>query len=118
MQLSWITCGEGRWCLLEHLDLSSIRTTEGVYVIWRAGFPSRVVRVGQGNIAGRLALHRADPEIMQHSEKGRLLVTWAAVPRDADRDGIVRFLLDRYRPLTGDANPVVVPLQVNLPGAA
>jgi len=118
MELSWIRRADGRWCSLEHLDLSRIKTTAGVYVIWHAGMPSRVVRVGQGNIVSRLAVHRADPEIMQYGVKGRLLVTWAAVARDADRDGIVRFLLDRYRPLTGGANPVVIPIRVNLPGAA
>jgi len=118
MQISWITCGEGNWCSLEHLDLSAIRTTEGVYVIWHAGRPSRVVIVGQGNIARRLALHRADPEVMQYSSRGRLLVTWAAVSNDADRSGIERFLVESYRPLVADAPRAVVPLAVNFPGAA
>jgi len=118
MQISWIRSVDGGWCSLEHLDLLSIRTTTGVYVIWHAGRPSRVVHVGQGNIARRLALHRADPEIIQYNRKGRLFVTWAAVSSDADRSGIARFLADRYRPLVADAPRVVVPVAVNLPGAA
>jgi hypothetical protein len=118
MQISWITCGEGRWCSLEQLDLLSIKTTVGVYVIWHAGRPSRVVHVGQGNIARRLALHRADPQIMQYRERGRLLVTWAAVSNDADRVGIERFLVENYRPLVANSPRAVVPLAVNFPGAA
>ncbi|GAB4361055.1 MAG: hypothetical protein Kow0026_23880 [Oricola sp.] len=118
MRITWITCGDGRWCSLERLDLSAIRAATGVYVIWHRGQPGRVVCVGQGNIAERLAGHRADPAVMQHGGAGGLLVTWAAVSGGADRDGIVRYLADRYRPLVSDAHPVVVPVEVNLPGAA
>lgn len=118
MRLSWITCGEGRWCSLDQLDLSAIRTTTGVYVIWHAGRPSRVVRVGHGNIAERLRQDRDDPEVTRFRERGRLLVTWAAVSGDSDREGIVRFLADRFAPLAADVHRVVVPLEVNLPGAA
>ena len=43
--LKWITHDtDGNWCSLDHLDLSAIQET-GVYIIWHAGDPSRVVRI-------------------------------------------------------------------------
>lgn len=116
-QVRWITCGnDGRWCALETIDLSKV-TAQGVYVIWHEGNPGRIVKVGQGEIADRLCKHRADLEILQYGGIGRLRVTWATVPI-SHRNGVERFLADRYQPLVGDAYPDVVPIEVNLPGAA
>jgi hypothetical protein len=43
----------GVWLSLTQINLSNVRAS-GVYIIWHGGNPSRVVRVGQGDIAGRL----------------------------------------------------------------
>lgn len=111
--VTWTKCGNGTsWCPLETVDLSNVETT-GVYVIWHAGNPAKVVRIGQGDIAARLMAHRADPKILKYREKGKLLVTWAAVPA-RHLDGVERFLANQYSPLIGDAFPNVAPIPVNL----
>ena len=86
----------------------------GVYVIWHSGTPGRVVRVGQGDVAARLYVHQSDPKILAYKANGVLLVTWAEVPKQADRHGIERFLANHYGPLIGDAWPDVTPIPVNL----
>ncbi len=112
MQLNWKTCGDNRhWCNLRKLKLDN-NNDKGVYMIWHTGDPSRVVRVGQGNIAERLTDHRNNNEILTY---GELLVTWAVVPSKSDRDGIERHLADEWRPLVGDAFPNTVPIAVNSP---
>ena len=111
LQLDWIKCNNGNsWCPLTGVDLSSV-STNGVYIIWHSGNPSRVVRVGQGDIANRLSAHRNDPAITQYPG---LWVTWAAVPA-AQRDGVERYLGDTWRPLVGDAFPNAHPIAVNSP---
>ena len=117
--VTWVKCGTGaNWCPLQTLDMASISGTPiGVYVIWHEGTPSRVVRVGQGNIVDRLSVHRNDDKITKYRSFGTLRVTWASVPKKADRDGIERYLANHYGPLVGDAWPDVVPIAVNLPGS-
>jgi hypothetical protein len=113
--LKWKTCGDdGHWCSFDTLKLSTVKD-QGVYVIWYAGNPSRVVRVGQGEVAVRLAEHRNDLDITQHRINGPLKVTWADVPV-SHRNGVERYLANRYSPLVGDAYPDVPPIVVNLPG--
>ena len=110
LQLTWVTCqGQGAlqppvWCELNRLDLSTIRETDGVYVIWHGGNPGRVVRVGQGNIANRLSAHRNDPQITAYARFGTLFVTWAAVPA-AQLDGVERYPGDLLRPQVAGAFP-------------
>ena len=112
--LEWIKCDDPpKWCPLETVDLSGV-TAKGVYIIWRAGKPSRVVYVGQGVIAERLAVHRKDTEILVHAENGILRVTWAAVPA-TQRAGVERHLADRWPPLVGGAFPDVAPIPVHSP---
>lgn len=112
----WKTCGnDGHWCSFDKLDLNSVGDAVGVYIIWHAGNPSRVVRVGQGKVADRLAAHRQDQEVTQYRAKGTLRVTWAAVPKASDRDGIERYLADKWTPLVGDAWPDAAPIAVNSP---
>jgi hypothetical protein len=115
LNVKWAQYANGGWPALNSVDLSNV-TTEGVYVIWQAGQPGRVVRVGQGNIQDRLCCHRADDNVLAHANPG-LLVTWAAVPVDY-RDSVERFLAVHYTPLAGDRWPNVPPVAVNLPGAA
>jgi hypothetical protein len=112
--LDWVMCGSGQnWCPLMTVNLREVRVI-GVYVIWHGGNAPRVVRVGQGDIAERLARHRTDRQIVQYQCRGPLMVTWAAVPR-ADLDGVERFLADQLQPLIGDAFPNVRPIAVNTP---
>lgn len=114
LTLSWVKCGEGTsWCPLETVNLTNV-TTHGVYIIWHEGNPSRVVRIGQGDIAARLAAHRFDLEILRYRRIGALRVTWAAVSA-VQRDGVETYLADQYPPLVGDAFPHAVPIAVNSP---
>ncbi len=113
LSVNWRKCGDdGHWCNLEKLDLNM--KSSGVYIIWHEGNPSQVVRIGQGTIADRLAVHRNEPEITGYGEIGLLLVTWAAVSA-AQRDGVERYLADCLHPLIGDAFPDVEPIAVNDP---
>ena len=117
ISVSWMKCGsDGHWCDLELLDLKTVTGT-GVYVIWHEGNPARVVRIGQGDIASRLGVHRQDPAILAYKKYGRLRVTWASVPAH-HLDGVERYLANTRPPLIGDAFPVAAPLAVNSPFAA
>lgn len=117
VKVNWIKCGDDHhWCSLENLNLSNI-SDFGVYIIWHEGNPSRVVRVGQGDIADRLEAHRKNPTILAYRKYGTLRVTWAAVPV-GQRDGVERYLADQWTPLVGDAFPDVDPIAVNSPFAA
>ena len=114
LNLGWIKCDEGRqWCPLESVNLSGV-TAKGVYIVWHEGNPGRVVRIGQGDIAGRLKDHRDDPQILTFSKQGILRVTWAAVSA-AQRDGVERYLADQWPPLVGDVFPDAAPIAVNAP---
>jgi hypothetical protein len=113
LNLKWAQCEGGVWCDFMRVNLDGV-SAEGVYVIWHVGNPGKVVRVGQGSIAQRLRAHRADPAITKY---GNMKVTWAVVAAH-NRDGVERYLADRYSPLVGDAFPNAVPVAVNLPGAA
>ena len=86
-------------------------SAKGVYVIWYNGSPGRVVRIGQGDIAARIGIHRNDAKITGYPN---LLVTWAAVPA-AQMDGVERYLANTWHPLVGDAFPDVQPIVVNSP---
>ena len=111
--VTWVKSTTNTWLPLETVDLSEVKSS-GVYVIWYAGNPGQVVRVGQGDIADRLTAHRNDKAVLAYKTNGMLLVTWAAVP-ESRVDGVERFLADHYRPLVGDRYPEVAPIVVNLP---
>ena len=114
LSVEWIKCGDGQnWCSLEAVNLSDV-TGHGVYIIWHAGDPSQVVRIGQGDIADRLAKHRIDPEITVYAGRGTLLATWASVSV-AQLDGVEKYLAHQWNPLVGDAFPNVAPIAVNSP---
>ena len=113
LNVSWTKCGTGNWCPLASVDLSQV-SAQGVYIIWHAGNPGRVVRVGQGDIAARISAHRNDWSIMRYASDGALYVTWAAVSAQY-RDGVERYLANTWRPLVGDAFPNAVPVAVNSP---
>jgi len=112
--LIWKKCGQdNHWCNLQLLDLSSIDEV-GVYIIWHEGNPSRVVRIGQGVISERLREHRGNPEITKYAAYGTLRVTWASVPHQY-RDGVEKYLSDKFRPLVGESFPNAYPIAVNSP---
>jgi hypothetical protein len=115
LTVNWIKCGDdSHWCSLEKLDLSTV-SANGVYIIWHDGDPGRVVYVGQGApVSDRLSTHRNDKRILEYAKKGTLRVTWASVPA-AQRDGVERYLADKWSPLVGDAHPDVAPIAVNSP---
>ena len=115
MQLTWKKCGDdGHWCSLENLNIDSITDTGGVYIIWHEGNPSRVVRIGQGDIKDRLCSHRKDRNVLAYRSDGTLRVTWASVA-SSQRDGVEKYLADTWSPLVGDAFPDVLPIAVNSP---
>lgn len=112
LQLSWIKCQGDVWCSLLKVNLEKVTAT-GVYVIWHAGDNPRTVRVGQGNIADRLSVHRNDENITQYSEHG-LYVTWASVSAK-QMDGVEAYLADILNPLEGERFPEVARIAVNSP---
>ena len=116
MQLEWNKCDGGGWCPLLTVDLNHMHfdDMDGVYIIWHAGNPCRVVYVGQGIVAARIASHRQNKAITGYARHGKLLVTWAAVPA-AQRDGVERYLADQWSPLVGDVHPDARPIAVNSP---
>lgn len=117
MTLNWIRPNGGGWYRLLDLDFSQqyFNGLEGVYLIWHASQGPNVVRVGQGVIGDRLGKHSADNEVLVHAKKGTLLVTWAEVRNQRDRDGIERFLANLFNPFVGDAFPNAMPIVVNSP---
>ncbi len=113
VQVNWTKLKSGSWCSLETVNLSNV-TSYGVYIIWHGGTPSRVVRIGQGDVSSRLLSHRRDNAILAYRKFGPLMVTWAAVSA-SQIDGVERHLADRWKPLIGDAFPDVRPIAVNSP---
>lgn len=75
----------------------------------------RVVYVGQGYVGQRLLRHKYSLRIRAQSRGAGLLVTWARVYSQRDRDGIERFLAEQYNPVVGKLYPDVEPIAVNLP---
>ncbi len=112
-RLNWIKCQKNQWCSLNHVDLTYV-TTQGVYVIWHAGNPGRVIQVGQGKVSARITADRSNPAVVHYAKVGNLHVTWAAVPARY-RDGVVRYLVEQLNPLVEGARPNAAPLAVNAP---
>lgn len=114
--VEWIKSRADTYLKLQTFDLSSASGV-GVYIIWHAGNPARVVKVGQGDIVERLGCHRRDRSILAYAAKGTLYVTWAIVPA-SQLDGIERYLGDYLKPLIGDRFPIARAIPVNSPFAA
>ena len=112
--LIWVKRSQQTWCKLFDLDLDLIRTY-GVYVLWHGGFPSRVVRVGHGDISTELRACSTDPRVTCYLADGPLLVTWAGADASA-APGIHLYLADALRPLIEDrAAPNVVAIAAHSP---
>ncbi len=112
MNLVWQKCQGDVWCYFETVNVDQI-SSHGVYIIWHGGDPSRVVYVGQGDVAARITDHRLDDRILAYSPLS-LYITWADVAL-ADQDGVERYLSDQWSPLVGEAYPAVTPIAVNSP---
>lgn len=97
MSLIWAKTSSSRWCKLLEVNLGLVRSY-GVYVIWHGGYPSRVVKVGHGDIATELAACREDPRVTAYAKDGELYVTWAAVAASSAA-GVDLHLADILRPL-------------------
>lgn len=111
--LNWIKSTSGSWLSFQNVNLDNV-TADGVYIIWHMGNPGRVVYVGQGDVAARIKAHRNRSDIISYAKYGSLHVTWASVPA-SQKDGVERYLADKWNPLIGDAHPDVVPIAVNSP---
>jgi hypothetical protein len=110
VELNWEIRSNGEWHSFLTVNLEKVKT-QGIYIIWYSGDPGLVVYVGQGDVSERIKCHRDRPEITQYKN---LLVTWAKVPESL-RDGVERYLANRWEPLVGDAYPDAVPIAVNSP---
>ena len=115
MTLSWIKCTGNQWCQLLTVNLSHnhFDGLEGVYIIWHGQPNPAVVYVGQGNVRERLMQHRQDPLILAYEDRG-LYVTWAKVDY-LQRDGIEKFLAEKWNPKVGKNYPAVTSIPVNSP---
>ncbi len=113
INLNWLKSQSGGWLPFSSVQLENVKSN-GVYLIWHAGNPGRVVYVGQGDIASRIQAHRNRPDITAYGSHGMLHVTWANVPAHL-MDGVERHLADRWSPLIGDAYPTASPIVVNSP---
>ena len=115
MTLNWIKCGGNQWCRLlnVNLDHSHFYGLEGVYIIWHGQPNPAVVYVGQGNVKDRLLQHRQDASILAYKDL-ELFVTWAKVDSQY-RDGVEKFLSEKWKPKVGENYPNITSIPVNSP---
>jgi len=113
-RLLWAKSIDNKWLNLSNLDLTNLHAT-GVYIIWHGGENPKIVRIGQGNIAARLAAHRLNHQIMRYVDSGPMMVTWAEIEDQAMRDGIETYLAKQFTPLIKDKVPEVRPIQASSP---
>jgi hypothetical protein len=116
LQLNWVKCQKNQWCSFNHVDVSFV-STQGVYVIWYSGnpgAPGKVVYVGHGSVAAHVKTLRANARFISFVKHGTLYLTWAAVSAK-DREGVARYLAERWAPLAGGVETNVDPIAVNSP---
>ena len=115
MKLNWTKCTGDQWCDFFNLNLNHphFDNLEGIYIIWHGAPNPAVVYIGQGSIRNRILAHRTENSISRYKANG-LFVTWA--PLNAIyRDGVERYLAEKWHPLVGDAHPSTAPITVNGP---
>ncbi len=113
LNVQWVKSQADTWLEFQTFDISSVNS-DGVYIIWHAGNPGKVVYVGQGDVKARLQAHRNRTDITKYAKVGTLYVTWAFVPAH-QKDGVERYLANKWNPLIGDAHPDATPIAVNSP---
>jgi len=99
---------------LNDVDLNTLGTRYGVFVIWRNGGPatiSAVLYVGRGRLKSELAECHRSPLFTA----ARLRVTWADVTDPSDLEGVATYLYQQLRPIWGEIMSAAHPLPVNLP---
>ena len=119
MKVAWVKCTGSVWCQLSTVNMASI-SGKGVYLIWHVpgdGDRNPALYVGQGDIQERVSYHKTNPELDPWRPEGAIYVTWTMLPNKADRNGVERYLADRFNPLVGSHHPDVLPIEVNVPGA-
>lgn len=101
----WVKSTSGEWLDLLGLNLAGsyfATPRNGVYAIWyKTPSQSPVIKVGQGNIAERLAAERTNPEVLKFASLGPLKVSWWPADEQATRNGIEAFLSEKYSPILG-----------------
>jgi len=115
MILNWMKCSGDQWCNFFNLNIDHphFNNLEGIYIIWHGAPNPAVVYVGQGNIRERIRIHRTEESFL-HYRNNVLFVTWAPVS-SIHRDGVERYLIEKWNPLAGDNHPSVEPIEVNSP---
>ncbi|MGO9444444.1 MAG: hypothetical protein ACLPXB_06640 [Thiobacillaceae bacterium] len=116
LELKWVKCQKNQWCSFHHVDVSFV-TTHGVYVIWFSGTPGtpgRVVYIGHGKLSAHIQALRANPNFRNYAKHGTLYVTWASVSEEY-REGVARYLVEKWSPLGADAQLSSAPIAVNSP---
>jgi hypothetical protein len=117
LELKWHKHPAGHWCLLDEVDLKTLGTRYGVFVIWRNGNAAKisaVLYVGRGRLESEIAECRRSPLFAS----SRLRVSWADVDRPSDLDGVATYLYQQLRPMWGEIMTSARPLPVNLPLSA
>ena len=99
------------------IHLNIFGRPKGVYIIWYYDFWGNpvTVRVGRGDIKGRLTVHRLDSEIRRYAVFRTLYVSWTPILVMYQQKGVERYLGDTLDPLVGEDFPRVLPIAVNLP---
>lgn len=116
LQLNWVKCQKDQWCSFNHVDMSFV-STQGVYVIWYSGnpgWPSKVVYVGHGSVAAQIKSLRTSAKLSNFLKHGTLYLTWASVSAK-DREGVARYLAEKWSPEVGGGETDVAPIAVNSP---
>src|SRR5262249_21297498 len=101
IRLRWAKAKDG-WLPLA-LPWPSVIDGLGVLFIRKEATPSRVVRVGHGEIREPLHYHQEDPEVLAYSRFGTLRITWAGVQSN-QMEGVERYLVEHGNPLV-EARP-------------
>ena len=112
--LQWAKSIDGKWFNLAKLDLTYIQCN-GVYIIWHGGANPRIVRVGHGDIAERLRVHRSNMQITRYGNYGPLLTTWATVADVQHCEGIASYLAMAFKPLVRDRSAEATPIVARMP---
>ena len=118
IEVKWGTCQWNVWCSFAELKTNAplFNNLHGIYCIFQL-VPAKyklyhTIYVGSGIIRNRIKAHRKEPNIKRYKY---LLVTWAEIPKQGNREGVERYLADELIPLEGSDYPDVEPIAVNFP---